>query len=717
MLENGIATAAQEEEESFGNAKKPLTALFSIQQRIEILRKQIEEHNHRYYVLDNPIISDAEYDQLFRELKKLEDENPELITFDSPTQRVGGAPLESFKKVYHRVPMHSLDNVFSEEEFEEFEKKILRFLNLPPDSPIEYVCELKFDGLAVNLTYIDGIFTQGATRGDGIEGEDITQNLKTIKAIPLRISSFLPPENETAAEIWSSSGSPGLIEIRGEVFMTKDELKRLNEERSQKSEPLFANTRNAAAGSLRQLDPKITASRKLDMFCYALGYHEGVAFRTHFKFLNWMRESGFKVNLYSRLAQNRKQVQEYWDEWMEKVKSLPYGADGIVVKVNDLKLQDQLGATSHAPRWATAYKFPAEMRSTRVKVISVSVGRTGKLTPVAELEPIGIDGVVVSSASLHNQDQIERLDIRTGDQVLVRRAGGVIPEVIAVLKDKRKGNELIFQMPDICPLCETPVIHPEGEVDFYCPNESCQSRIERWIWHFCSREAMNIEHVGPKLIQQLVGKNLIQDPLDLYFLKKEQFLEIERMGEKSVQNILDEIEKSKQIGFSKLLYAMGVRHVGKRVAELLAQHFKSLEMISKADLEEFQSIEGIGPEIAESVRHFFRSKTAAEIFEKIKRAGLKTSFHKEASGAPDTQFTGKTVVFTGGLESLTRTQAEEIVKDLGGVPSTSVSRQTGFVVAGKDSGIKQEKAKKIGIPILNEEEFLKILKEAGVRIS
>ncbi len=686
--------------------------LYDIKQKIVELKNQIEFHNYHYYVLDSPVISDEEYDKLFRELKELEEKHPEFITPDSPTQRVGGAPLEVFKKVRHKIPMHSLDNVFYEDEFEEFEKKICRFLNLPLGSSIEYVCELKFDGLAVNLTYENGIFTCGATRGDGIEGEEITQNLKTIKAIPMRINPFL---NGTLLPLLKT------IEIRGEVFMTKEELKRLNDERAKKGEPLFANTRNAAAGSLRQLDPKVTASRKLDIFCYALGYYNpisigGIQFSTHFEFLTWLKESGFKINPYSRIVQNRQQVQEYWKEWVEKVKSLPYSADGVVIKVNDLKLQEKLGATTHAPRWAIAYKFPAEIKKSKVMGISVYVGRTGKLTPVAELEPVEIEGVTVSSASLHNQDQIKRLDVRVGDSVFVRRAGGVIPEVVAVLKDKRTGEEQEFRFPEICPLCETPVIHPEGEVDLYCPNEACQSRVERWIWHFCSRDAVNIEHIGPKLIQRLVEKSLIQDPLDLYFLTKEQILEIDRMGDKSAQNILDEVEKSKHVFLSRFLYGLGVRHVGKRVAELLSAHFSSLEEISSVELEKFQEIEGIGPEIAESVHHFFKSQIAKKILEKIKRANIEL-ISQEKEAVVKSQFTGKTVVFTGELESFTRHQAEKTVKELGGIPSSSVNRQTSFVVVGKDPGSKYEKAREFGVPILDEEQFLKIVKEAGVRIS
>jgi DNA ligase (NAD+) len=662
---------------------------------IERLREEIRKHDYLYYVLDAPEISDAEYDKLFRRLKTLEEAYPELIVPDSPTQRVGGKPLEAFKSVKHRLPMLSLDNVFNLEEFREFEKKMRRFLNLPLSAEIPYVCELKFDGLAINLTYENGVFVQGATRGDGIQGEDITQNLKTIKSIPLRIH---PKDGKI----------PPLIEVRGEVFMTKEELARLNAERAKKGEPLFANTRNAAAGSLRQLDPAITASRKLDMFCYALGYHEGIVFQEHFEFLQWLKEAGFKVNPHSRICKNTEEVQAYWEEWAKKVKSLPYAADGIVVKVNNLKLQEELGATSHAPRWAIAYKFPAEIKTSRVLDIQVNVGRTGKLTPVAKLEPVEVDGVIVSNATLHNEDQVRRLDVRIGDKVEVRRAGGVIPEVVRVLKEERKGDEKVFEMPKVCPLCGTKVVQKSGEVDVYCPNEECPSRVERGIWHWCSRDAMDIQHVGPKLIEQLVEKDLIHDPLDLYFLKKEDLLQLERMAEKSAQNVLDEIEKSRHVPLSRLLYALGIRHVGKRMAEILASHFGSLEKLEKASVEELEKVEGVGPEIAQEIFHFFKSPYAKELLKKIEKAGI-VPFVEEEEKNTDislSPFFGKSVVFTGTLSSMPRHEAEALVRKLGGKPSSSVSKQTGFVVAGNEPGSKLEKAQKLGIPILSEEEFL-----------
>lgn len=662
------------------------------------LRGEVAHHNHLYYVLAAPVISDEEYDEFFQALKKLEQAYPDLITPDSPTQRVGGKPLERFASVKHKLPMLSLDNVFTEEEFLDFEKKIRRFLNLPPETPIPYVCELKLDGLAINLAYHDGRLVQGATRGDGFRGENITQNLKTVKAIPLCLRG---------------TNLPGQIEIRGEIFMTKQELARLNEERKKKDEPLFANTRNAAAGSVRQLDSSVASSRRLDNFCYGLGYHEGVRFKTHWEFLEWLKASRFKVNPYSRLCKNKEEVKRFWEEWVVKVSSLPYAADGIVAKVNDLELQQILGNTSHAPRWAIAFKFPAQKRTTKVEEIQVNVGRTGKLTPVAKLTPVEIDGVVVTNATLHNQDQVNRLELRIGDQVQVRRAGGVIPEVTGVLKEERTGREKQFVMPQVCPLCGSPVTKPTGEVDTYCTNDTCPSRVERWIWHWCSRDAMDIEHVGPKLIRHLLDGGLIGDPADLYRLTSRQLLEVERMGEKSAQNVLQEIARSKNASLSRFLYALGIRHAGKRMAEILAENYSSWEDLAQAKLEELQWLSGIGPEIAESVYRFFRTPWVQAFLLKVKKAGLSPQPEKQAVRL-FSPFQGKTVVFTGGLSRLTRSAALEIIKKLGGKPSGSVSEQTGFVVTGEEPGSKLAKAKELNIPILDEARFLGILKEAGI---
>lgn len=671
-----------------------------IQAALEKLRKEIERHNYQYYVADNPEISDAEYDKLFRKLKALEEAHPELVTADSPTQRVGGKPLSAFKAVRHRIPMLSLDNVFDRGEFEEFEKRLRRYLDLPLDSAVAYVCELKFDGLGVNLTYENGILTQGSTRGDGVQGEEITQNLKTIRSIPLRLHGVEMPR---------------FIEIRGEVFMTKHELNRLNEGRLKNEEAPFANTRNAAAGSLRQLDSSITASRNLDMFCYALGHVEGIRFQSHFEFLEWMRKAGFKVNPHSRRCKSTDEVQAYWEKWREGVKTLPYAADGIVIKVDDLMLQSRLGFTSHAPRWAIAYKFPAEQKTSRIKDIQIQVGRTGKLTPVAKLEPVEVEGVIVASATLHNEDQIQRLDARIGDLVNVRRAGGVIPEIISVVKEARTGKEKPFHMPAACPLCGSRVVRPEGEVDSYCAEETCPSRLERWIWHWCSRDAMDIEHVGPALVKNLIENELARDPLDLYFLDKETLVQLERFAEKSAQNVLDEIEKSKRPPLSRLVFAFGIRHVGKRIAEILAGHFGSLSALTEASAEDLQTIEGIGPEIAQSLHDFFSKAWAKHFLKKLEKAGIhpRAEIRREPPSSP---LKGKTVVLTGGLKTLSRREAEGYIRQLGGKSSSSVSANVSFVIAGEDPGSKYNKAKKLNVPILTEDEFLGILKEAQIPI-
>lgn len=672
----------------------------SIKDTVQKLKLEIEHHNYQYYVLDRPEISDEAYDKLFKKLKELEEAHPELITADSPTQRVGGKPLKAFKPVNHRVPMLSLDNVFDRSEFEDFEKRMRRYLGLPLDSKMEVVGELKLDGLGVNLTYEKGVLAQGATRGDGFRGEDITQNLKTVKSIPIRLRGF---------EI------PRIVEIRGEVFMSKAELTRLNEVRLKKEEPPFANTRNAAAGSLRQLDSTITAARKLDAFFYGVGHVEGIRFKRHSDFLKWLQTAGFKVNPHFRVCQNTDDVQAYWDEWVEKVKSLPYAADGIVIKVNDLEAQRQLGSTSHAPRWAIAYKFPAEKKNSRIELIHIQVGRTGKLTPVAKLEPVEVDGVIVTSATLHNEDQIRRLDVREGDSVEVRRAGGVIPEIVGVVHEKRARRGKPFHMPATCPLCGGPVIRPEGEVDFYCANDECPSRLERWVWHWCSRDALDIEHVGPSLIRNLIYHELVRDPLDLYFLKKEALVELERFAEKSAQNVLDEIQKSKTPPLSRLLFAFGIRHVGKRMGEILADHFGSLSALSTAPVEALQAISGVGPEIAQSIHDFFRKDWVKSFLRKLEKAGIRP--HAERiQAAPSSPFKGKTVVLTGGLTKLTRSDAETLIRKLGGRSSGSVSKNVAFVIVGKEPGSKYDKAKQLHISLLTEEQFLKILKEAEIPI-
>lgn len=659
-------------------------------QEMERLRRELSIHDWLYYVLNQPIISDEEYDRLFRRLVQLEEGFPEFITPDSPTQRVGFMPAEEFAKVRHRKGMLSLDNAFNEEELRAFDQRVKRFLGLPPTEVVDYTCELKIDGLAVNLTYENGVLVLGATRGDGIEGEDVTNNLRTIKSIPLRLLVDNPPP---------------IVEVRGEVFMTKADFEALNEEQKQRGERPFANPRNAAAGSVRQLDPNVTAQRRLDIFCYGVGYYEGIGFETQWQVLQWLQGVGFKVNPHSRLCHGIGEVIDYCYKWVRLIHEEPYSADGVVVKVNRLDFQERLGATAHAPRWAIAFKFPAEQKETKLLRILVQVGRTGKLTPVAELEPVQVEGVTITSATLHNEDQIKRLDVRIGDWVSIQRAGGVIPEVVGVVKEKRTGEEKPFEMPKECPICGTPVIRPPGEVDYYCPNEECPSRVENWIKHWCSRNALNIEALGEERIHQLVEAGLLNDPADLYFLQKWQLTRLPGWGDKLATKVLSEIQRSKTAPLSRFIFALGIRHVGERVAELLAKKFGSLERLAEAQEWEIKTIQGIGPKIAESVVRFFQSDLGKRLMEKLRRAGIQPSPEEEAAVMPDSPLKGKVVVFTGELQRWTRSQAEEIVKRLGGRPASSVSRQTDFLVVGRNPGSKLQRAQELGVRILSEAEF------------
>lgn len=663
-------------------------------QEAERLRKELTIHCWLYYVLNSPIISDEEYDRLFRRLVQIEERFPELITPDSPTQRVGFPPAEEFAKVRHRKVMLSLDNAFNEEELRAFDQRVKRFHGLPLTEAIDYTCELKFDGLAVNLTYENGVLALGATRGDGVEGEDVTNNLRTIRTIPLRLLIDNPPP---------------IIEVRGEVFMTKADFEALNEEQIRKGERPFANPRNAAAGSVRQLDPAITAQRRLDIFCYGVGYYEGIEFETQWEVLQWLRRAGFKVNEHSRLCHGIDEVIDYCYEWISRIHDEPYSADGVVVKVNRLDLQERLGATAHAPRWAIAFKFPAEQKETRLLNIIVQVGRTGKLTPVAELEPVQVEGVTITSATLHNEDQIKRLDVRIGDWVIVQRAGGVIPEVVSVVKEKRTGEEKPFEMPKGCPICGTTVVRPPGEVDYYCPNNECPSRVENWIKHWCARNALNIEALGEERVHQLVEAGLLNDPADLYFLQKWQLVRLPGWGDKLATKVLSEIQRSKTAPLSRFIFALGIRHVGERVAEMLAKKFGSLDRLAQAQEWEIMTIPGIGQKIAESVVRFFQSEFGQRLMRELKEAGVQPSPEEEEVLVADSPLKGKVVVFTGELEKWTRSRAEDLVKRLGGRPASSVSRQTDFLVVGKNPGSKLQRAQQLGVRILTEEEFEKMV--------
>ena len=668
-------------------------------ERVKQLRDEINYHNYRYYVLDQPVISDAEYDRLMQELTRLEGEHPELVTPDSPTQRVGAPPATAFESYTHRQPMLSLSNAFGDEELFAFDQRIKRMLDMAADANIEYVTELKIDGLAISLTYEDGRFVRGATRGDGYSGEDITTNLRTIKSLPLRLIHQPSTINHKPF--------PQVMEVRGEVFMLHEEFRRINREREEAGEPTFANPRNAAAGSVRQLDSAITAARNLDIFVYGMGFLEDGAFSTHHDTLQALRSWGFKVNPNIRLCENIERVAEFAAEWSEKRESLGYDIDGVVVKVNSVELQDRLGYVARSPRWAVAYKYPATQETTRILDIFVSVGRTGALTPVAFMEPAEVGGVTVSRATLHNEDEIRRKDVRIGDTVVVQRAGDVIPEVVQVIKEKRTGAEQEFVMPERCPACGSEVQRPEGEAVTRCVNLACPAQVRERIVHFTSRSALNIEGVGPAQVDQFVEKGLVRDPADLYSLTLEDLLPLERMGTKLASNILTAIEKSKETTLPRLIYGLGIRHVGQHVAQVLADYFGSLKRIENASSEELSEVPEIGPVIAQSIADFFARPENRAVLERLRRAGVKPKVEKVGAGAA---FAGKTFVFTGALQSFSREEAEEKVRSLGGRAASSISGNTDFAVAGESAGSKLQKARELGVPVISEQEFIDMTK-------
>jgi len=662
-----------------------------VKERIEELRRILNEANYNYYVLDNPTISDAEYDRLLRELQELEEKYPEYITPDSPTQRIGAKPLEEFKTVTHRIPMLSLDNAMDENEIREFIERIKRNLS---GEDVSFVCEPKIDGVAVELVYENGIFVAGSTRGDGITGEDITQNLKTIKSVPLSLRSDELP-------------IPTLLEVRGEVYIEKENFNKLNKEREQNGEPLFANPRNAAAGSLRQLDPSITASRPLKIYCYSLGVCEGYSFQSQYEFLKIIPKWGFRVNPNITLAKNEDEVIAYYQKMEQLRDTLPYEIDGIVIKVNSFSHQEKLGIKTRSPRWAIAGKFKPRYEVTQIIDIESSVGRTGIITPVAILKPVNIGGVIVSRATLHNQDEIDRKDVRIGDWVFVKRAGDVIPEVVKVIKERRTGNEKTYNIPGRCPVCGGIVRRIEGEAAHKCQNMNCPAKIKGGIEHFASKRAMNIEGLGTKIIEQLVDKGLVKDIADLYFLNKEDILKLDRMADKSAQNIIDAIKSSKETTLARFIYALGIPNVGEHTANLLANHFGSLEKLKNATLEELEKIEGIGPLVASSIYNFFKEKSNLETTEKLIKGGVKIKEpEKEETAKP---LAGETFVFTGALSSMTREEAQELVRKLGGNPSNSVSKKTDYVVVGENPGSKYTKALQLGVKIISEQEFLSLI--------
>jgi DNA ligase (NAD+) len=667
-------------------------------ERIAELREQINYHNHRYYVLDSPEISDAEYDALMAELRELEEEHPDLITPESPTQRVGAAPLEAFGAVEHRVPLLSLANVFSSEELLGWHKRIS---NLVPGREMDFVCELKLDGLAVALTYTDGRFTTGATRGDGYRGEDITQNLKTIKSIPLTVPK----------------GAPRKFEVRGEVYLPKAGFERLNRERAEEGQPLFANPRNAAAGSVRQLDPRVTAKRPLDIYIYGLGYSEGEGAGeremppTHWETMEYLKSMGFKINPYNTHVSDISGADNYYLRWVKERENLEFDADGIVIKINSLELQRELGTVGHDPRWAVAYKFPAIQATTRLIDIGINVGRTGSLNPYAILEPVSVGGVTIKRAALHNEEDIRRKDIRIGDTVVVQRAGEVIPEVVAPVLSRRSGQERLFVMPSRCPVCGVDVVKPEGEVMTRCTNATCPAQIYELLTHFVSRGAMDIDGIGEKLAAALLREGLVKNVADLYSLRQQELIDLERMGEKSVQNLLNAIEKSKERPLARVIFALGIRHVGSETAELLASHFGSMDRLANASIDDLLKVPTVGPKVAESIHAFFHQEANRRIIDELRRAGVR--LEQESKTAGELPLAGREFVLTGRLEALPRGEAEARIRELGGSVGSSVTRKTTDVVAGAEPGSKLERARSLGTRLLSEDEFRHLLEEGN----
>ncbi len=659
-------------------------------ERINKLREEINYHNYRYYVLDSPVISDEDYDALVHELKELEDRYPETVTPDSPTQRVGAPPSEKFRTVSHHVPMLSLDDAFSPLEVEEFDVRIKRFLGTTEE--MKYTLEPKMDGLAVELVYENGIFTLGSTRGDGYNGENVTNNLRTVPSIPLRLLSRHEPV-------------PELLEARGEVYMEKKAFKKLNEERNRQGLPAFANPRNAAAGSLRQLDPKVTASRPLQIFLYGVGRVSGRSFSTQWELLQTFRKWGLRINPLIEKTTGIKRAIRYHQHLAEIRPRLDYEIDGMVIKVNDLTLQERLGAKAKSPRWALAYKFEAAQSITRIRDIILSVGRTGAVTPVAVMEPVKVGGVTVSRATLHNEDEIRKKDIRTGDWVMIRRAGDVIPEVIRPLKERRTGREKPFVMPKYCPVCGSKLVRKPGEAIYRCPNPDCFPRLAKRIAHFVSKGAMDIEGLGPRLVEQLITAGIIRDVPDLYYIRKSDLLSLEGFAEKSAENLLSAIEKSKHTTLARFLFAIGIRHVGEVTAQVLARRFNSLERFMNAGMRELEAIEGIGPEVAGSISKWLSDKKNRTLVRRLLDAGIVIEGQKTA----ELPLQGKSFVFTGSLSRFKREDAKKIVTSLGGQVQSTVGRKTDYVVVGENPGSKVEKAARLGVRTITEREFLDLI--------
>lgn len=671
-----------------------------VKQRVEELRQLLQRASYAYYVLDNPIMEDAVYDQLYRELQQLETQYPEVITSDSPTQRVGEKPATQFPSVRHNIPLYSLENAFNIEELKAWQERWRR--HAPKIDSAQYVCELKIDGSALALTYENGVLVRGATRGDGITGEDITQNVRTIRSIPLRLNLENPPAR---------------IEVRGEAFLPLEVFQQINQERSQAGEALFANPRNAAAGTLRQLDPRIVARRRLDFFAYTLhipGMDDASIARTQWEALELLEKMGFRVNPNRKLCQSFQEVADYYDYWDTERLNLPYMTDGVVVKINSFALQEQLGFTQKFPRWAVALKYPAEEAPTRVENISVNVGRTGALTPLAEMRPVQLAGTTVSRATLHNSDRVAQLDIRIGDTVIVRKAGEIIPEVVRVLPELRPADAKPFQMPVNCPVCTQPVVRPVGEAVTRCVNASCPAILKGALQHWVSRDALDINGMGEKLVQQLVDRSIVHSVADLYDLTAQHLGKLERMGKKLAEKLVAAIADSKTKPWSRVLYGLGIRHVGSVNAQLLTQKFPTVEQLAEAEPADIEAVYGIGSEIAQSVYQWFHIPANQTLIERLRAAGLQLAqeaVETTAALAGNQPLSGKTFVITGTLPTLKRDEAKELIQNAGGKVTDSVSKKTDYLVVGEDAGSKLEKAQSLGITCLSEAQLLELLKD------
>lgn len=661
-------------------------------EKIEQLVEQLNRYAYEYYVLDAPTVPDAVYDQKFQQLLELEERFPDLVLDHSPTQRVGDEPLDAFEKVEHTVPMLSLGNAFDETELRDFDRRVRTGLH----EDVAYICELKIDGLAVSLTYENGKFVRGATRGDGRIGEDITSNLRTIRSVPLTIRE------------------KSKLEVRGEAFMPKTSFIKLNEKREKAGESLFANPRNAAAGSLRQLDPKIAAARNLDLFLFGYGEWEvEKEIHTHSERLQFLQELGFKINPEWKKCSSIDEVIEYVNYWTENRSQLPYEIDGIVIKVDDLRQQEQLGYTARSPRWAIAYKFPAQEAVTTINDIELSVGRTGVVTPTAILTPVFIDGSTVSRATLHNADQIRELDIRLGDTVIIKKAGDIIPQVVRVIKEERSGDEVPYEMPEDCPACGTELVHLDDEVALRCMNPDCPAQLKEGIIHFVSRDAMNIDGLGEKVIEQLFQEELVNSIDDLYRLTREQLLPLERMGEKSVSNLLNAIEASKENSLERLIFGLGIRHIGAKAADILAREFETMERLQRATFDELIAIDEIGEKMAQAVIHYFSQEKVVELIQKLKDLGINMTYKGRTEVDVDeeaNEFLNKTFVLTGKLENFTRKEAKDLIEAYGGKVTSSVSKNTDVVIAGEAAGSKYDRATKLGITIWDEAIFQEMIK-------